>query len=390
LKVDFYNRSFESARGEAFTMPLQLTDEIAYLSGMVNGDGSLKKYVLLIVDYSIENIRQLKEQFQRLFDQTGRIQLQTENSPTLIITNLWVVRFFSFLTSQPIGGKKYHALREPLLFQQQPFRSQYWSGVMDADGSYINGNVKLVSASEVYIKDFIQFLKTMAIQTKCVDRGDGTCQAYIPRKFHHIYKKNMNCFHPEKKLDFLKLKQGREKSKTNAKYFHTFNESKIVNDYFNFENISGLQVFGAGNDIKSLRGDLLQKEFSKSIGITASMLSQIERNRTAVSIDVIQKILQQTTNFDLMSWLFSLGRSIQFRRGNAKPVYLELKPSLDLEYIVKKLVFYPTSIRLVSDDNNNFIEKVENKFGIEIKNNLITNGVLRYYFSTFCILEEKK
>ena len=24
------------------------------------------------------------------------------------------------------------------------------------------------------------------------------------------------------------------------------------------------------------------------------------------------------------------------------------------------------------------------------KNNLITNGVLRYYFSTFCILEEKK
>ncbi len=125
LKIDFHNRSFESARGEAFTLPLHLTDEIAYLSGMVNGDGSLKKYVLLIVDYSIENIRQLKEQFQRLFDQIGRIQLQTENSPTLIITNLWVVRFFSFLTSQPIGGKKYHALREPLLFQEQPFRSHY-------------------------------------------------------------------------------------------------------------------------------------------------------------------------------------------------------------------------------------------------------------------------
>ena len=386
-KFDLTNRSFESARGEAFQMPTKLTKELAYLAGMVNGDGSLKKYVLSIVDYSIDNIRQLKEQFEKLFAQTGRIQLQTENSPTLIITNLWVVRLFSFLTSQPIGGKKYHALREPLIFQEQPLRSHYWSGVMDADGSYVNRTVKLVSASAHYIEDFRNFLKTIKIKSKYLERGDGTYQVYIPRAYHHIYKKHMTCLHPEKKLDFHKLKQGREKNETNAKLFTSFDRKKLVNSYFNFELLDGIHVYGIGEKLRLLRGKQQKKDFSKKIGISSSIYSRIESNKQTVSIEVLRRVLKETSNFDLMPWLFSLGRIIQFRRGNAQPIYLDIKPSTELEYLAKKLIFYPTSIRVLPNTSNDLINKIETRFGIEVKENLITNRVLNHYFTTFCLLE---
>jgi len=165
LPFNLHDRILSSARGEKFKLPLHLTEELAYLCGIVNGDGNLTKYVVNIVDYSLENIRQLKERFECLFQQSGRIQLQSENSPTLIITNLWVARLFSFLTDQPIGGKKYESLREPLLFFNQPLRSLYWSGVMDADGSYGRNNITLTSTNLNFTKEFISFLNELKINS---------------------------------------------------------------------------------------------------------------------------------------------------------------------------------------------------------------------------------
>ncbi len=52
------------------------------------------------------------------------------------------------------------------------------------------------------------------------------------------------------------------------------------------------------------------------------------------------------------------------------------------------MIFYPTTIRIKSNTDEGVISKIENKFGLKIKNNIITNGVLRYYFATFCHLEE--
>ena len=170
---------FTSARGEGFKMPTNLTKELAYLAGMVNGDGNLQKYTLRIVDYSIKNIKQLQVMFQEYFDQTGNILYKTPNAPEVVITNLWVVRFFSFLTGQPIGMRKYDHLGEPFIFKQKPYRSYYWSGVMDADGGYTNRNVKFVSASLRYVKDFRTFLLENEIESKLTENSDNTVTLYI-------------------------------------------------------------------------------------------------------------------------------------------------------------------------------------------------------------------
>ena len=388
IKIDFATRTFESARGEAFKMPTQLTEELAYLSGMVNGDGSLTKYVASIVDFSLENIRQLKNLFERLFHQTGRIQLQTENSPTLIITNLWVVRLFSFLTSQPIGGKKYDALQEPLVFKKESFRKHYWSGVMDADGSYINGNVKLISASKSFIEDFILYLKSLKINSKCYDRGDGTFQAYIPSKYHQTYKINMLCLHPEKRIDFVRLKKGREKINSSPKYSFGFDESKMTNGYFDFSLMKDVQVVGLGEYIKDLRGKTQQQTLAKKLGVSPQYLSQLEKNKTSISIDFLGKLLLFNKIDSLMPFLFRNGKSIKFRRKSAKPVYLNFKPSLDLKYFSQKMIFYPSVIRIIDADEL-VIEKIEKNFDIEIKKNTITNGTIRYFLSTYLILKNK-
>jgi hypothetical protein len=50
---------FSSARGERFHMPAYITNEIAYIAGVINGDGNLRRYILSIVDFSIKHIETL-------------------------------------------------------------------------------------------------------------------------------------------------------------------------------------------------------------------------------------------------------------------------------------------------------------------------------------------
>lgn len=388
FELNFHERILESSRGETFAMPTNLTTELAYLCGMVNGDGNITKYVLNIVDYSIENIRHLKEQFERLFQQTGRIQLQTENCPKLIITNLWVARLFSFLTNQPIGGKKYQNLREPLLFQEQLFRSHYWSGVMDADGSYASRNVVFTSASKNYIQDFISFMKSINIPIQLNTRDDGTFQVYISRKYHELFKSQMKCFHPEKKLEFAQLRKGKKINKNSVKYFCDFDREKISNDFFDFTLMDGVQIVGLGEHIKSLRINKTQKQFSIDFGISPQYLYQLENNKTSISITLLKKFLHFDKSTSLMPFLFRFGKKIKFRRRSAKPVFFDMKPTSELKYYAQKMIFYPTKIKLVKTDDI-LQEKIENHFGIVIKNNLITNGTIRYFFSTFFIFKEK-
>ncbi len=382
---DFQDRILESSRGETFGMPTTLTNELAYLCGMVNGDGNLTKYVLNIIDYSIENIKQLKEMFERLFRQTGRIQMQTENSPALIITNLWVVRLFSFLTDQPIGGKKYHKLREPLLLQQQPFRSHYWSGVMDADGSYANGSVTFTSASQEYALDFINFLNIINIKATLRNRKDNTFRVYIPRKYNEYYKQNLFSVHPEKRKQFHDLKEGNERKAKNAMYFQGFNSNYISNGLFDFSKLDGIQIIGLENYIRESRAEKTQTGYAKDLKISSIHLHNLETSKSAISIPVLLRILD-IEKIQIMPLLFRYGRDLSYRRLSASPVYLDLMPNDKLIQYTRKMIFYNKYIRIDSKKKE-LVDKIGNHFGISIKDNLITNGTIRYFFKMICKIE---
>ena len=380
------NRTFQSARGESFTMPPSLTEDLAYLCGIVNGDGSLKKYILSIVDYSTENIQQIQKLFWEFFAQKGRIQFQSENWPEIIITNLWVIRFFSFLTSQPIGGKKYSALREPLILLDEPYRSYYWSGVMDADGSYAQRNVTLTSASLRFVQDFAQYLSSLNIQSKITERNDGTNLLYVPRRFHDIYKEQFKCLHPEKRYEFMKLKKGGTKEFSEAQVFVGFDETKQVNGYFNFEFLKKIQIVGLGNYLREKRGRKTMKEFAKEFGISHGNISQLERNKTAMSIKLLTNILTKE-NESLMPFLLVNRSNIRFRKRSSPPIRLDLKPNKTLLLLAKKMLIFKTSISLPKDDIN-LQKKIQDYFEIKISNNRINNKLLQYYLITFGIYKQ--
>jgi len=386
--IDLSERKLHSARGEQFTMPAKLTKELAYLCGMVNGDGSLKKYVLSIIDYSFTNIKQLKQRFEKLFTQTGRIQQQTENSPELIITNLWVVRFFSFLTNHPIGGKKYSKIREPKILAAEPFRSTYWSGVMDADGSYKNRNVTFASASKQYALDFKSFLETLGIIGKYTERPDNTFTVYIPVTYHQIYKTKLISLHPEKKLQFMQLKQGTSRKfiSREQKKFVSFNDKTLINGFFNFALLKRIQLVGLDQFLKDARGTIIMQDFAKQFGISQGFVSQIENKRSAIPIELLEKIFNHQ-NKQLMPFLLLNKDSIKYRKMNSSPIKLDLKPNNTLKHFAKNMHFHKTSISLPKDKKD-LQKQIENHFSLTIKENRISNKLLHYYFTTFCILED--
>lgn len=380
------NREFQSARGESFIMPAALTKELAYLCGIINGDGSLKKYILSIVDYSTENIKQLQKQFWEFFGQKGRIQFQSENWPEIIITNLWVIRFFSFLTSQPIGQKKYLALREPLILLDEPFRSYYWSGVMDADGSYARRNITLTSASLRFVQDFAKYLSSLTIQSKITERNDGTNQVYVPRRFHDIYKEHFKCLHPEKRYEFMKLKKGGIHELSKAQEFVKFDESKIVNGCFDFSFLKKIQIVGLGSYLREKRGKKTMKQFAKEFGISHGNISQLESNKSAISIELLSNILFEEKE-SLMPFLLVNRNLVRFRKMSSPPIRLDLKPNKTLIFLAKKMLIYKTSISLPKDDIN-LKNRIKDYFEVKISNTRINNRLLQYYLTTFGIYKQ--
>jgi len=379
------DRLFESARGELFTLPSTLTPELAYLCGVINGDGSLSKYILNIVDFSLTNIQQLQERFTRLFKLHGRIQQQMENCPTLIITNLWVVRLFSFLTGQPISGKKYATLREPLLYRgNASLRSAYWSGVMDTDGSYTQNRVILASASEKFAQDFVQFLLDQNIQSSFKKRGDNTYQVYIPRKYHQNYKDNMLCYHPEKVKDFLKLREGKTKNPTQPRVFVDFKKEAIVHGYFNFHLLKEVQITGLGSYLRFSRGNATLVSFAKKLGITPSFLQQLELGKSAIAIEILSKLLE-IKNESLRSFLPKHASTIRFRKYKSIPVRLDLQPSATLRRIIKQMVFYQKAILIKSTDPS-FLAKIQKHFAVQLTGKYLKNSTIRYFLTTFCNL----
>ncbi len=370
---------FASARGETFTFPTKLTKKMTYLCGVCNGDGNLQKYTLRIVDYSIKNIKQLQEMFEKYFDQTGNILFKTPNCPEVVITNLWVVRLFSFLTDQRIGGKKYHALQEPLIFQNNPtFRSFYWSGVMDSDGSYKSRNVKFVSASLRYAKDFKNFLLMNKIGSKLTENDDNTVVVYIPNRFHDRLKKLLTCLHPEKKKEFNKLSTSHVRTPT---FFAGFIKSSLINGFFDFKLINNLSVDGLGKTMRQFRGRQSRKAFINKLNISERALQDIEKGKMSINILLLDIILKQK-NLLLMPFL-SQKKSLSYHIRGSEQVILDTRPNKTLASLLEPLKFYKNRIKIPRIQPN-LVQELEDHFKISIQDYMITNKLLLKFFSIFC------
>lgn len=153
--------SWESFKHIPFRMPTCLSPQLAYFLGVCNGDGSLTRTHISISDYSPAFIRKLRTFMSTLFGGHPKITRGSGGVNVLFIKSVWVGRLLHFLTDQPYG-KKYHALRCPLLVANTELEQFYWRGLFDTDGSY-RWAIQFSTTSDQLAYDLQQFLERNAL-----------------------------------------------------------------------------------------------------------------------------------------------------------------------------------------------------------------------------------
>ncbi len=381
---DFFQRKlavqFQSARGKNYSIPTTLTKQLAYLCGVVNGDGHLHRHWLRVVDETKEHIELISDLFEELFSDSGEIFL-TGNAWNVELRSSSAVRLFNFLTDQTIQGAKYDSLREPFVFQKlgEPYRSFYWRGVMDADGSF-KQHISFGSASEKYVKDFNDYLHSIGIQSKQGKIGTTAFNLTIPALYRLQFIKRIGVNNPKKREDMLQLF-----SKIRCK-FKGLNQRKLLEGlYFNFLEIPALNVRGLAIRIKQLRGEKTIKERSQELSIATNQYQAYEKATRAIPIRTVQRLFLKSPK-DLMN-LLSKQTSLLYQIASSQSIKLPIQVTSSIIELLS--LFEPTSnyvkILLELPQIQQYVNEI---FGLPLINNRLNSRLLVTFCRTFGLYEK--
>ena len=379
---------FESARGKQYSIPTKLTNAIAYLCGVINGDGHLNRHWLRITDETKKHISFLSKLLEQLIHDAGELFL-TGNAWNVELRSSAACRLFNFLTDQTIEGAKYDSLREPLLFKTlgEPFRKFYWGGIMDADGSF-KGQITFSTASEQFAKDFQDYLQTINIESGTSRINDVATSMYVLAKHKVDFAHHIGVLNPKKALDY-QIHLQRKKSFFK---FIRINEKNITKEgYFDLSLMKALLITGLGSYLKEYRGERTYTEIRNLFDLSVGSYSRYENEKTALPFALLQEIIvnhYQDKNH-IYSKLYEMRDKIKFQVAGSIPIKLPLKSTNEFTMILPFLEPKLTYVTLLTEDSR-IVEKIAQFFEINIENNLIKNRVLVHFLRTFCIYEEFK
>lgn len=270
---------------------LYLTEDLAYLTGVIMGDGHLADYFINIIDNSKEHIENLVKLLKETFcSRTEFFKQQNAQAWNVNILGKWLVRFFNFLSGQPIAIRKYPSLREPLIFRETDlYQKAFWCGLMDADGSYKTG-ISFVSASERLTKDFSIFLANENI--KCnfsrneTNYGIGFQIRILPTERKKLFQQKV--IQPR---SIARKEQGQWKHQVFG-----YKEQLSNNGYFDFFRLPQLSVSGLGEYIQNLRLPFTQEEIAIKLNISQSIFSHYERNSSPIPILTLHQLFNLTNH----------------------------------------------------------------------------------------------
>ena len=402
--------SFQSARGEDFQLPLYLTEELAYLTGVIMGDGHLAKYAIYIVDYHEEYIKQLGDKLSQLFKADVLLYPHKQcNAFMLCQKSKWLIRLFNFISEQPIAKKKYKSLREPKLFSLSNtnplrLRSAYWRGLMDADGGY-KSTIGFGSASKQLVDDFSSFLTQHFIQHRFYTQKAFNGTTYILNVAGNSRKKFtslIGSYHPQKIKEAKRLlarKVNRfsprvhtmRKNETWRGQVIVFNQERISDGFFDLSHIHWLRVCRLGNYIRTIRREHNHtlKDLSSVINERSSMLSKYELNTTSLPISVLLKIFsfysQSITDLLIKEPKLHLrsGHSTCQIATQPSSAFLQLLHGLQLkrrDYF--QIIGHPTL------SLEQYKKELRDYFKIRINDSKIYNSILGNFVRTYFILRD--
>ena len=379
---------FESARGKQYSIPTKLTNAIAYLCGVINGDGHLNRHWLRITDETKKHISFLSKLLEQLFHDDGEIFL-TGNAWNVELRSSAACRLFNFLTDQTIEGAKYDSLREPLLFKTlgESFRKFYWGGMMDADGSF-RGQITFSTASEQFAKDFQDYLQTINIESGTSRINGVATSVYVLAKHKVDFAHHIGVLNPKKALDYQIYLQ-RKKSFFK---FIKINEITITKEgYFDLSLMKTLLIKGLGTYLKEFRGERTYTEIRNLFDLSVGSYSRYENEQTALPFALLQEIIVsecQDKN-QIYSKLNELRDKIRFQVAGSIPIQLPLNPIGDLNKILPFLEPKLSYVNLLTEEKD-ILENISQLFEIPIEGALINSKLIVHFLKTFCIYEEFK
>ncbi len=386
---------FQSARGEQFRMPTKLIDDLAYFLGIVIGDGHLNYHNIELVDFSQEHILMLQALATSLFSLEGSITGE-KNVWLLHLNNKWLVRLVNFLTDQPITGKKYHALREPLIFvSDEKLRWEFWSGVLDADGSYKN-NVNFCSSSKFFVKEFVKVLTNYNIKysTRTINTEFGTSYSLdIKATSKDLLSKFLHPRHPLKRKEYhryLSKKRLHLIEDPNKYRIDNINLETIITlngeSYFNFALIPNLNVNNCTEFMRTVRKiwSWTQQELADFLTIPKGHLAAYER-RNSFPLPLLVKLLPKLLNTSEQLMQFLVENKLEYFRSRKAMARLDLQPNEKLLNLVKNLAIRRRYllIKQPAEKKTDLHKTLSDYFGVKVTNNQLQNSVLYQYITTF-------
>ncbi len=388
---------FQSARGEHFHMPTRLSKDLAYFLGVVIGDGHLNYHNIELVDFSQDHMLMMQKLANQLFGIQGKISGE-KKIWLLHLNNKWIVRLTNFLTDQPITGKKYDSLKEPLIFtSDETLRWEFWSGVLDADGSYIRG-ISFSSASRQFVQAFGKVLDQYKIKYSIYHHKSIYGESYvlqimaISKDIIGNYLKSRHITKIEYLLQYLK---SRKTKLFERLYVKDINPEALItiNDttFFNFELLPMLLIPDCTNYLRKVRKNnhWTQQDLADFLEIKKGRLAAYEYTGN-LPITHLLKLLPLFSNVPHQLMLFLEQNDHYHFRSRKTIARLNLKPNDNLLVLLKSLA-YCKDYLIVLNNSKRLYTDLKNRFGIEIvKTNTIQNSVLHQYVKTFFVLCTEK
>ncbi len=390
VNLEVVSLTFESARGKRYAIPTKISPTLAYLCGVINGDGHLSTHWLRVVDETKEHIELISELFEKQFNDAGEIfKTRNANAWNVELRSSSAVRLFNFLTDHTIQGAKYDSLREPLLFKQlgEPYRSLYWRGVMDADGSYKN-RISFTSASKAFVLDFKQYLSIVGIKSTFYSKVEDSNYLLIPAHYKVAFTTQIGSLNPKKSAD---LQEFLHRKHTKAKYLEINSDTLLTTGHFNFHLLQSLYLKGVENYLLLYRGNRTYVEMECEYDLANGMYSGFEKGKTALSFNLFSLlVIKASSNENLVYEILDEKQDkVRYFIANSTPVKLPLKPSQDLQQLLPYLEPKSSYVAVLTQETPHK-KRIEQFFDIGIESQRINSRVVVQFLKTFCKYEKTK
>ncbi|HLD58823.1 MAG TPA: LAGLIDADG family homing endonuclease [archaeon] len=394
-KVLIYNNKTISL---PLTKKQLLNTELAYLCGVIFGDGYISKNLIKINDghHKEENLQASKEfleyvggLFYKLFGKSPAPIRRRDHQFELLVVSRPISKFVTIFLEVPLSPKK--RLRIPSIYKKnRECLRAFVRGLFDTDG-HIHEKYNYLtfkSADADFTREVRKALIGFGLSpSEVVFDNLGISGIKIYSKDTMKFSKEIGFSHPRKQ----NILEHHIKRGTAKEAFLGFDNKSIFNKYFDITLIEHLRIKGFGEKLKKIRKKkrLTQQEFSQELNLSRKNYSRFETNELAAPLKLYEKVLKKKEILEEAS-----KNNVKFGLRGHNFIKFKLKTNQIDKNIFEYLSPKKTMVTVIQRPpkkiltNKEIENKIEKTFGIKITptrdQKIIQSQTLAKFLKTFC------